>query len=311
MACQFDVVLPIERPAGADETAIDTLDLIDALEAQLTVYRDQSEVSDINRRAAFERVPVEERLFQLLQQALELHDQTQGAFDITAAPLIKCWGFYRRAGRIPTAEELAAARDCVGSHWIRLEPQSREIWFERQGVEINLGAIGKGYALDRGAEHLAAWGVSDFIFHGGNSSVLARGSSSHAEGDRPGWRVGLKHPMRTERRLAEVWLRTQALGTSGAGAQFFFHQGKRYGHILDSRTGMPAEGVLSSTVIAPTAAQADALATAFYVLGVEGMRDYCESHPEIAAILVTPAPRSGGIELHVANLAEDAWRRLD
>jgi thiamine biosynthesis lipoprotein len=111
-------------------------------------------------------------------------------------------------------------------------------------------------------------------------------------------------------RLAEFVLSNQALGTSGSGTQFFHHQGKRYGHILDPRTGWPAEQVLSATVIAPTAEQADALSTALYVLGLEGARRFCEKHPSISALLVTPAQRAGGIELFPVNLPDDRWRRV-
>ena len=110
-----------------------------------------------------------------------------------------------------------------------------------------------------------------------------------AWGIRPaGWCVGVSHPLRPQQRLAEFHLQDQALGTSGSGVQFFHHQGKRYGHVLDPRTGTPADRVLSSTAIAPDAATADALATAFYVMGVDATREYCESHPEVSALLQCP-----------------------
>jgi thiamine biosynthesis lipoprotein len=105
--------------------------------------------------------------------------------------------------------------------------------------------------------------------------------------------------------LAEIRLRDRALGTSGSGSQFFFHQGRRYGHILDPRTGRPADVVLSSTVLAPTAALADALATAFFVLGLEGATRYCARHPEISALLVMPDSRAGATTLHRVNLSND------
>jgi thiamine biosynthesis lipoprotein len=114
--------------------------------------------------------------------------------------------------------------------------------------------------------------------------------------------------LRPERRLAEFTLRDRALGTSGSATQFFHHQGRRYGHILDPRTGRPAEGVHSSTVIAPTAAEADALATAFYVLGPEKSLDYCRARPHLAAVLVSPGPRQGSIELHTCGLNDEDWK---
>src|SRR5205807_6185114 len=141
-------------------------------------------------------------------------------------------------------------------------------------------------------------GVHDFLIHGGNSSVLARGRRN----SELGWSIALRHPLKPEVRLAEFILSNQALGTSGSGTQFFHYQGKRYGHIVDPRSGWPAEQVLSATVIAPTAEQADALSTAFYILGPEPARLYCERHPEIAGLLVRPTGTSGEIELHPLNL---------
>jgi thiamine biosynthesis lipoprotein len=111
--------------------------------------------------------------------------------------------------------------------------------------------------------------------------------------------VGLPHPLRRTIRLAEVPLRDRALGTSGAGIQFFRDGDKRYGHVIDPRTGWPAEGILTATAIAPTAALADALATAFYVMGTEAARRYCESHPDVGMLLVCPAENEEGVAVHV------------
>src|SRR5439155_21411202 len=125
------------------------------------------------------------------------------------------------------------------------------------------------------------------------------------------WSVALRHPLRPDQRLAEFVLRDQALGTSGSGSQFFHYQSTRYGHILDPRSGWPAEQVLSATVIAPTAAEADALSTALYVMGLDAARAFCESHREISALLVTQTTAAGEIELHPLNLADKRWRRID
>jgi thiamine biosynthesis lipoprotein len=126
----------------------------------------------------------------------------------------------------------------------------------------------------------------------------------------PGWSIALRHPLKPDVRLAEFRLRDQALGTSGSGTQFFHYEGQRYGHVLDPRTGWPADKVLSATVIAPTAEQADALSTALFVMGLEAGREFCAKRPEIGALFVTPGSRAGTIELCPLNLAEDAWRAL-
>jgi thiamine biosynthesis lipoprotein len=125
-----------------------------------------------------------------------------------------------------------------------------------------------------------------------------------------GWTIGLRHPLRPAERLAEFVLRDQALATSGSGTQFFIRRGRRYGHILDPRTGRPAEGLYSATVIAPTAAEADALSTAFYVMGPAEVAMYCAEHSNIAALLVAPGDREGEIRLFACGLTSDQWRQL-
>jgi thiamine biosynthesis lipoprotein len=148
-------------------------------------------------------------------------------------------------------------------------------------------------------------GIENFLVHGGQSSILAAGSRAVGGRGKEGWTVALRHPLRPDKRMAEIRLHDRALGTSGSGVQFFHYKGRRYGHVLDPRTGWPVEGVLSATVIAPTAAQADALSTAFYVMGLEKAKEYCNGHEEIATIMVCPGQRSGSISLHSINLDDD------
>jgi thiamine biosynthesis lipoprotein len=172
-------------------------------------------------------------------------------------------------------------------------------------MELNLGAIGKGYALDRAAEALLAADVHDFLWHGGQSSVLACGSRAGGPG---GWLVGVRHPLRRDRMVAEIRLRDRALGTSGSAVQFFRHRGKRYGHILDPRTGQPAEGVFTATVLAPLAADADALATSCYVLGPERAVELCRGRPELGLLMLVPGRNGNAVELVTAGLTESDWR---
>jgi thiamine biosynthesis lipoprotein len=279
------------------------------LERQLSYFRPESEISQINRTAAEREVEVEPRLFGLLQLAMRVWRESGGAYDLTAAPLWEAWGFARRAGAIPKDDQLAAARALVGSQWVELNERRSTIRFHRAGVRLNLGSIGKGYAVDRAVELLLAEGVTDFLVHGGYSSVAARGgvgwtsesvllhetdSEVHPTSERTPWTIGVKDPLRTDVRVGQIELNDRALGTSGAQHQSFRHQGKRYGHILDPRTGWPADGVLAVSVTAPTAAEADALSTAFYVLGPQWAMDYCRhpqagTRPSIAAVMFCPS----------------------
>ncbi|HEV2970125.1 MAG TPA: FAD:protein FMN transferase [Pirellulales bacterium] len=308
MACEFEVLLNAGQYADGTELAVAALDLVDRLEDQLTVFREHSEVSRLNR-AAFEReAEVEPRLFELLRFAHKLHRRTEGAYDITSGPLSKVWGFYRRAGQMPSDEELAPALTRVGSQHLAFDDERRTFRFLKCGIEINLGSIGKGYALDRCGELLEARGVSDFMLHGGQSSLLARGSHGMMAGE--GWWVGLRDPLRPAERLGEIRLRNRALGTSGSGKQFFYHEGRRYGHILDPRTGHPAEGMLSTTVLAPTAAEADALSTAFFVMGIEPALEYCRTHQGLGAVLVVPGAKVGSVDIRVFGLPETDWKLL-
>ena len=216
--------------------------------------------------------------------------------DITAGPLVKLWGFQTRTGRFPAVEQIQAVLPHVGSQHLELDRELQTIRFLRSGTQLNLGSVGKGYALDRCAEVLVAAGVADFLLHGGHSSILARGSR-YAQGDTPEWRIALRHPLRPERRLAELKICNSCVGTSGSGQQFFYHRGHRYGHVIDPRSGVPAEGVLSATVLAPNAAEADALATAFFVLGVDATRAFCESRRDLAVVFVLPGTRAGTVSL--------------
>lgn len=325
MASDFQLLLPAVSAKAVKEQPVDraleSLDLLEPLEARLTVFRDTSEVLEINRRAADEPVVVEPDLFALLELAVELHRETDGAYDITSGPLSQAWGFARRQGSVPDAATLAAARANVGSEKLVLDPQRRTVRFTQPGVSINFNSIGKGFAIDRCGDFLRAAGFANFLWHGGQSSVLAAGSAlvdldsteNTQAGEPPtrasgGWVIGVGHPLRPERRLAELLLVDGAAGTSGAGFQFFRHAGKRYGHILDPRTGMPAEGVFSVTVLAPTAAAADALSTAFYVLGFEAAARYCDRRPEIGFLMLLPAESGSAVELATCCLDDDLWR---
>jgi thiamine biosynthesis lipoprotein len=303
MATSFEVLLPFGTP-GAIEAADDALDHVDRLEAQLSVYKDDSEVSRLNRLAFSQSVRVEEGLFDLLALAARVSRETGGAFDVSVGALIKAWGFYRRAGRVPPDEEPASVLHRVGMWHVVLDNAQHTIRFLCPDLEINLGSIGKGYALDRAAERMRVeWGLTNALVHGGHSSVLAMGSEP---GKPQGWSVAIRHPWDASQQLAVVQLRDRALGTSAATFQHLEYNGRKLGHILDPRTGWPAETLASASVTAPTGAEADALATAFFVLGVDGARVYCEAHPEVGAILLPQGTRAKAVVMGYATM-EVSW----
>jgi len=278
MACRVEVTLAPED-AGHVGAATESLNEADRVESLLTVFRDSSELSRINREAAPGGcAAVDDEVHALLQRCVELHAQTDGAFDVTSTPLSRCWGFLSRDGRVPSDVEIEEARATVGLSRVRLDADTRGVQFDVDGMELNLNAIGKGYALDRMARVLRRRGVECALLSAGSSSILALG------GPRGGWSIDLRSPL-LPRRIARLRLRDGALGTSGAGEQFVMAGGTRYGHVIDPRTGWPARGVLSSSVVTHDAATADALSTAFLVAGPALAQRYCDQHPGTLALL--------------------------
>ncbi len=283
MGTVFEIVLPFGHGVPTS-TIHEALDLIDELEEQLTIYRNTSEVSDLNRRASTEAVSVTPELFDLLQLSQRLSKETQGAFDITSGALVEAWGFVRGPKRVPSDAERTTALAQCGSRHLQLQPDPPSAKYATPGLQINLGSIGKGYALDRVATFFRErCSGQPVLLHGGKSSVLGIGSPpGHARG----WSVGIEHPWNPHTQLATIYLQDQAMATSAATFKHLVHEGRKLGHILDPRTGWPAEGTASATAIAGSAAIADALATAFYILGTEEALKYCQAHFDVDAMML-------------------------
>lgn len=303
MACEFACALnPGDRSAVMH--AGDALAVVDELERVLSTYLPDSAVSRLN--AAGSAVGLDADLFSLLARAKELADLTGGAFTPLAGPLVRLWRDARAAGELPSDDRAAegAARCDAGNLTLNAETRAATL---AAGATVDFGGIGKGFALDRAADGLTEKGVGSFLLHGGRSSVLARGGHAGL----PGWPVGLGDPHRTTRRLGTVLLRNMAMGTSGSNVQFFRLGGRRVGHILDPRTGLPVDpdrpgGLLSATAFAPIssetgAADADALSTALYVLGVDGATALLDASPRFGGILV-PAPAGPRLRVISRNL---------
>lgn len=294
MACDFEV--SVNEADAAREEPFAVFDLIDRQEETLSVFRATSLVSRINLLAAEMDIPLPRSLFEQLVLCRHLWEETDGAFDITASPLWKQWGFARGEGRVPTPAEIDEALGKVGMQHLILNEERLTVAFDVPGVEINFGAIGKGFALDEATSFLSRSSLDDYLIHGGMSSAVARGGRLRDQvrdrkGEvRPCWTIGVADPLRPEHRLATLRLVDEAVGTGGSGRQYFFHRGKRLSHIIDPKTGYPAVGVLSATVVASSAAEADALSTAFFVMGAEKTEMYAQKHPDCGALLVLDSP---------------------
>jgi thiamine biosynthesis lipoprotein len=277
MATRFEVALHGPNPAALRAAAEEALDEIEHLEARLSIYRPTSDLSQINAHAAQHPVRVDPRVFQFLLRARQLSSLTHGAFDITAAPLFRAWGFIGGSGSLPTPESLASARACVGWHHIELNESNHTVAFDRPGVLIDPGAIGKGYAMDRASELLRDAGVESALFHGGTSTVCAIG---HPPGE-DAWSIALPSPPKSHRMPGSspipsedpriVRIHDQSLSVSAVWGKSFEIGGRNFGHVLDPRSGEPVSGASIAAVITPGATESDAVSTALLVLGFEGI----------------------------------------
>lgn len=282
MGCSFEVLVPAGVPGGL-EAAEAALDEVDRLDRTLSIYRPDSQVSRLNAAAGLGPRPASESVLDLLALCQRLADETEGSVDPALGALVRAWGFDAGKRMVPSDERRARALELTGMKNIRFDPDPGTVELMRPGVELNFGAIGKGYALDRAAAVLRnPWKVPSALVHGGTSSVYAIGNSPDETG---GWMIGIRDPGDDAGCIGAVWLHDQGLATSGGRHRFFEAEGKRWGHILDPRSGRPAEGMRSVTVVAPTAAEADALSTAFFIMGSGFAARYAASRRRIGAVL--------------------------
>ncbi len=322
MGSQFEVLVPAGRYPQALEVVLQAFDLAAELERKLSIFLPESEISHINQRGHGQWVPVSESVFALLQECIRISELTEGAFDISASPLWRLWGFARKERAFPSQEQIDSVLGSVGYQKVLLDPESRSVRLAASGMELNLGAIGKGYALDQIGAFFRAKGIDVFLLSAGYSSVLT--SSGGPKGKAPEvtnpsgqeattglagdpnesgcenpswtWQVGIRDPLRSNQRVAVINLAEGALGTSGSAHQFFRHEGKRLSHVIDPRTGYPVEKILSVTVRTRTACLADALSTAFYILGPEWADEFCRKNPETGALFFLAAAKPPGYE---------------
>jgi FAD:protein FMN transferase len=291
MATRFEIVLHGDNAASLRAAGEEALGQVEQLEAQLSLFRASSEIAHLNARAAKGAVRVTPSLFALLQQARKLCEESSGAFDITVAPLVRCWGFMGGDGRFPRPDEVAEARAKVGMALVHLNPADLTVQFAREGVMLDLGAIGKGYAVERAAEVLREAGVTSALVHGGTSTVQALGPPPGEEF----WKVAIETPSPVPGApptlLATVPLKEEAMSVSGVWGNSFEVEGRTYGHIIDPRTGEPAIGTVLAAVVLPSATETDALSTALLTVGTAGHDAIAKLRPGIRTLVVS---ESGG-----------------
>ena len=264
MGAMYSIVLYGYDRAKMDAATDAAFEEVGRLDGMLSNYRAESEWSEVNRRAAEEPVKVSPELFQLLSACVAYSRESEGAFDITVGPLMKLWGFYKGSGRLPRGAEVAAALPKIGYGHIHLDAAARTVWFDRAGVELDPGGIGKGYAVDRMVDVLRQRGFQIALVAASDSSIYGMGAPPT---EPKGWRVDIKDPRNPRRTAAEAFLKDMSLSTSGSYEKFFRAEGRIYAHIMDPRTGYPAQGSLSVSVMAPRTIDSEAWAKPYFVNG--------------------------------------------
>lgn len=278
MATTFEVIVAGETAEYAQQAAAAVFAEVDEIERALSRFIDTSDISQINHLSPGPWAKIGDYTFECLKAAARVHAETNGAFDPTIGPLMKCWRNPDKSMRHPSDAELAEARARVGMSLIELDEGGRRVRVKKEGVQLDLGGIGKGYACDRGREVLKDWSVKTALVNGGDSSALAIG----APPGKDGWPVGVggvggEHPA-----PFTLYLRDRSLSGSGMSAK-----GR---HIMNPHTGRPIEDKDAAWSLHPSAAVADGLSTAFTVMTPEEVERYCRDHPDTSAMLAVNTP---------------------
>jgi thiamine biosynthesis lipoprotein len=275
---------------GAGEEALAE---VDRVEAHLSIFKPSSEIARVNANAAHGAVRVTPSVFRLLEHARQLHRESGGAFDITIAPLVKCWGFMNGTGSWPDPVEVARVREKVGMQHVILDEENLTVRFDTDGVMVDLGAIGKGYAIDRAVEALREAGITSALLHAGTSTVYAIGKPPGEDA----WKVAIESPPGADARtelLATVPLQDEALSVSAVWGKYFEYEGKTFGHVLDPRAGRPVSNAVLAAVVLPSATETDALSTALLVVGMEGRNSISTSRLGMRILVIDADRRAEG-----------------
>jgi thiamine biosynthesis lipoprotein len=282
MGTRFRIVLYAPDAATASRAAAAAFARITRMDDTMTDYNPDSELMSLSRRAGGPPLRVSEDLFRVLEKSQELAQRTNGAFDVTAGPVIRLWRRARRRSELPDPTELAHARSLVGYKLLRLDPAKRTAQLLKPGMQLDLGGIAKGFAADEALEALRQQGINRALVAGGGD--IAAGAPPPGK---QGWRIGiapLKSPDAPPTHF--LTLHDAGVSTSGDAEQYVEIGGKRYSHIIDPRTGQALLGHRSVTVVAPSATATDSLATAISVLGPRRGLELAKTLPGVGLYFV-------------------------
>ena len=263
MGTGFSIVAYGEDRVRLQSAVAQGLEEARRLDQMLSNYKPDSEWSQVNRQAADGPVHITVELLQLLAACVEYSRESEGTFDISVGPLMKIWGFYKGSGHLPHRAEVRGSLNLVGYRNIELDASQHWVRFAKKGVELDPGGIGKGYAVDRMAQILKDNSVEHALVSGGGSSIYAIGAPPNEKG----WKLDIKNPKDASKTATTVLLKDESMSTSGNYEKYFYAEGKIYSHIMDPRTGFPAQGTLSTSIIAPRTIDSEAWAKPYYILG--------------------------------------------
>lgn len=263
------------RAAAIDEAFASMVE-VDRL---MSNYKPDSELTRVNTDAAVRPVPVSPPLWSVLEAAARVSRASGGAFDITVGPAVRLWGFHDKKPHVPSESELARIRPLVGYDNVLLDAATHSVRFRRPGVEIDLGGIAKGFAVELAGRVLERRGFAGVVDAGGNQYLVGH-PANH-----PAWQVGIADPDAPTRLLGTLAVEGGAVSTSGGYHNYFTANGHTYGHLIDPRTLLPGHDALSVTIVAADATLADALSKPAYLLGPEKGLRFVESFPGAMAVI--------------------------
>jgi len=283
MGTSVSVELWHEDPAEGRRLVDEVLDEYRRIDELMSTYKPESELSRVNAAASDRPMAVSDELLVLVERALEISEQSGGAFDISYESVGYMYDF--RAREKPTAAQLEAGLVAIDYRAIVLDRKAGTIAFGHPGMRINLGGIAKGYAIERGARILRRARI--------DHAVLNAGGDTRVIGDRRGqpWVVGIRHPRSPDEVVTRLPLVDEAVSTSGDYERFFDEDGRRYHHIINPATGAPTDELMSVTVIGPDAVLTDGLSTTLFVLGDNAGMALVESYADYEAVIVDRAGR--------------------
>lgn len=293
MGTDLEVVVSTVDEARAEKAFAAVENEMRRIEDEMSEWKEKTFVSEINRSAGVRAVAVPSGLFKVIWAAVTVSKISDGAFDITWASMRGVWDFTPGHERVPAEAEVRKRLRLVNYGDIVLDEKKSTVFLKRKGMAIGLGGIAKGYAVDRATLVLAKEGIRD--------SIVKSGGDMRVQGLDNGkpWDIGIRHPRKKEL-LARLSLTNLSVSTSGDYERFFMKDGVLYHHIMDPRTGFPARGAMSVTVLAPDTMTSDALSTAIFVLGPDKGLELADKLNGVEVIIVDAAGKmriSPGISL--------------